>query len=90
MPFRLTNAPSTFQTLMNEVFSKYLRHFVLVLFDYILMYSKYWERHLEHLRTVFGLLRVHHLYLKKSKCSFGEQQMTYLGHVVSAKGVEAD
>ena len=48
------------------------------------------EDHLEHLRLVFDLLREHKLYAKESKCEFLQTEIHYLGHVISAQGVQMD
>ncbi|GJW55912.1 retrotransposon-related protein [Tanacetum coccineum] len=77
MLFGLTNAPLTFQYLMNEVFRKFLRRFTLVFFDNILVYSPTKEIHGEHLRTVLQTMRMHKLYAKKSKCIFGADHRDY-------------
>ena len=90
MPFGLTNAPSTFQALMNHIFKPHLRKFVLVFFNGILVYSPSYEVHLTHLRIVFDTLTQHTLFVKLSKCSFGEQQVGYLGHLISIRGVSTD
>jgi len=56
MLFGLTNAPATFQPLMNDIFQALLRRYVLVFFDGILVYSKTWAEHLSHLEEVFTIL----------------------------------
>jgi hypothetical protein len=90
MPFGLTNAPSTFQALMNEVLRPFLRRFVLVFFDDILIYSRTYAEHLQHVRVVFNALRAHGLVLKRSKCLVGERRIHYLGHVIADDGVTMD
>jgi len=90
MPFGLCNAPATFQALMNDVLRVYLRRFVLVFFDDILIYNTTWADHLRHLHVVLTILRHHLLFVKRSKCSFGIDSVSYLGHIISAAGVAMD
>lgn len=90
MPFGLTNAPGTFQCLMNSIFALYTRKFVIVFLDDILVYSPDLATHLKHLRLVLSTLREHQLYAKVSKCSFAKDNMDYLGHIISHKGVATD
>jgi hypothetical protein len=84
MPFGLTNAPSTFQAIMNDVLKPFIRKFVLIFFDDILVFSSSWAAHLQHVREVFTALRANKLSIKQSKCSFGKTSVAYLGHVISA------
>ncbi|KAM2748489.1 hypothetical protein EV2_027508 [Malus domestica] len=90
MPFGLTNAPAAFMRLMNEVFQEYLDRFVIVFIDDNLVYSKSKSDHIRHLNLVLRKLREHRLYAKFSKCQFWLNQVAFLGHVVSAQGIQVD
>ena len=90
MPFSLTNVPSTFQALMNAIFRPYMRRFVLVFFDEIIVYTKELEEHIQHLELVLEILRANELYANMGKCSLAKERVNYLGHVIFEKGVEVD
>ena len=75
VPFGLTNAPTTFMCLMNNVFRKFLDRFVLVFIDDILIYFKTREENEEHLKLVLKVLREHKLYANLSKRDFFKKQV---------------
>lgn len=83
MPFRLTNGPTTFCNLMNDLLYEYLDRFVVVYLDDIVVYSESLANHLDHLRLLFSRLREHKLFVKKEKCEFCHREIIFLGHRVS-------
>lgn len=76
--------------LKNKVFQAHVRKFILQLIDGLLIYSQDRKSHLKHLEITFTLLQRHWLFVKQSKCEFGLQQIRYLGHIFSSKGVAMD
>jgi hypothetical protein len=90
MSFGLTNAPAHFMYLMNPVFMPELDKFVMVFIDDILIYSKSEEEHEQYLRIILQWLRNHQLYDKFSKCAFRPNEVPFLGHIISAKGITVD
>jgi hypothetical protein len=90
MSFGLTNAPAVFMDTMNRVFYDYLDQFTVVFIDDILIYSKTSEEHEDHLRRVLERLRSEKLYAKLEKCEFWLDSVSFLGHVISRKGVAVD
>src|SRR5438128_1457984 len=90
MSFGLTNAPAFFMYLMNSVFMMELDVCVVVFIDDILVYSKNEEEHAKHLQLVLDRLREHQLYAKFSKCQFWLKEVSFLGHILSAKGIAVD
>jgi hypothetical protein len=90
MAFGLCGLPSTFQGAMNTTLAPLLRKCVLVFFDDILIYRSSFKEHMQHLRLVLQLLSKDNWSIKMSKCKFGQQQISYLGHIISAKGISTD
>ena len=103
LPFGLTNAPATFQAVMNKLFDQahfnadgtahtgeLLSDFVLVFIDDILIFSKTAEDHKRHLKIVFELLRKEKLQIKPSKCVWGQTELPYLGFIVGRDGIKPD
>lgn len=90
MPFRLTNAPATFQANMNEIFSEFLRKFIIVFFDDILVFSQNLEDHVKHLKAVMEVMRKNNLTAKREKCSFQEASLLFLGHIIAGDGIRPD
>lgn len=89
MVFGLCGGPATFQGAMNKVLAP-LRKCVIVFFDDILVYSGSFQDHIIHLRQVLSLLAAGKWHVKLSKCNFAQRQISYMGHVISDKGVATD
>lgn len=75
---------------MNSFFESYIKHFVLVFFGDILVYSSNLTSHLSYLQIVLETLRSYSLFAKFSKCSFPQNQIEYLGHIVTRDGIITD
>ncbi|CAI7889354.1 unnamed protein product [Closterium sp. NIES-54] len=90
LPFGLTNAPATFQGMMQSIFSDFIDKFLVIFIDDLLVYSRTHEEHLKHLELVLARLSEHILYAKRSKCEFAETKLSFLGHVISYGKLEVD
>ncbi|KAG1933728.1 interleukin-1 receptor accessory protein-like 1-A [Pimephales promelas] len=90
MPFGLCNAPATFQRLMQRCLGSMVHDFLLIYLDDVVVFSPDFDSHLHHLEQVFWRLHEHGLKLQPRKCKLFQQQVTYLGHVISNQGVATD
>jgi hypothetical protein len=90
MSFGLSYALDTFLEVMNDLFHLYLRKFVLLLFDDILVCSQNWSLHLKHVETILKLLEENMFYANKSKWSFGQKEIEFFGHVVSIDRIKVE
>ncbi|KAL7825810.1 hypothetical protein SRHO_G00335480 [Serrasalmus rhombeus] len=90
MPFGLCNAPSTFQRLMQRLFGDQQCQSLLLYLDDIVVFSSSVSQHIQRLEVVLDRLQREGLKAKLEKCAFFQQEVSYLGHVISAKGVSTD
>ena len=89
-PFGLKNAGATFTQNMETIFEKEMFEFLLLYLDDILVMSKDFSSHLEHLRVVFSKLRAANLKIKLPKCRFFCSEVKYLGHLLTPSGIKCD
>lgn len=90
MPQGITNAPSTFQRLMEKCMGDLHLKEVLVFLDDLIIFSHSLEEHEQRLLRVLHRLKEYGLKLSPEKCKFFQTSVRYLGHIVSEKGVETD
>ena len=88
MPYGLCNAPVTFQRLMQNCLGELNLTYSLIYLDDMIVFSWTEEEHLHHLRVVFACFLEHGLKLKPSKCHFLQDEITFLGHEISADGMK--
>ena len=90
LAFGLSNSPSTYQRLMEEYFSDLHLRISFIYLDDLIVFSKTYEEHLERLEMIFLRLRQCGLKLSPKKCTFLKEKVKYVGHVVSASGIDTD
>ena len=90
MPFGLCNAPSTFQRAMDTVLAGLKWQTCIVYLDDVLIFSPDFATHLTHLESVFQRFQKYNLKLKTEKCNFAQQQLRYLGYLVTPDGLLPD
>ena len=86
VPFGLAQAPAYFQELMTGILKDF--PFTIAYLDDIIIFSKTPQEHLSHICMVFEKLKSANLSMKKSKCSFFSKEIQYLGHILSATGIQ--
>src|ERR1043166_5224593 len=75
---------------MNRILKEYLRDFVKVYLDDIIIYSRTFEEHRQHLRKVLSKIRQNQLKLKPEKCEWIKTELKFVGHIVNRKGILPD
>ncbi len=100
MFFGLTNSPATFQMMMNMIFHREIAQgWMSVYMDNLAIHTKrkpeeteeqYRQRHRAHIHHVLDVLKKHNLYLKPEKCAFEQEEINYLGVIVSRDKLKMD
>ncbi|CAF4274253.1 unnamed protein product [Rotaria sp. Silwood2] len=87
LPMGLRNSPPTFQKVMTETL-KSCRQFSLVYLDDIIVFSKSFSDHLDHLQSVLSALQQKNLILNPPKCELAVPQINYLGHTINKNSIK--
>ncbi len=90
MPMGLTNAPASFQRSMDAVLKNEIGRCCFVYLDDVVVFSKTFEEHMDHLGTILDRLLEHRLMVKLGKCKFAKKELLFLGHIVSGEGLRVN
>ena len=90
IPFGLMNVPATFQRFMEHCLGDYRDNFSIPYLDDLLVFSKTFQEHLNHIKLVLQRLKKHGIKIKTSKCNFFKREVTYFGRLVSTEGYNTD
>ena len=93
LPLGLSNAPATYQRLMEQLFQNICpgtSKFFQIYLDDIIIVSKSFQEHIEHLTKVFERIQSAGMKLSPNKCHLFREQVRYVGHIVSSDGIAAD
>ena len=87
IPFGISNAPATFQRLMNCCFPHRLYNYKLMHLDGIIIFSESADEHLDKLALVVNRMRKAGFKCKDTKCLLSRHSIVYLGHTIDQEGV---
>ena len=90
MPFGVKNIGTTYQRLVNKMFSKQIGRNMEMYVDDMLVKSKEELAYLDNLKETFTTLKQYQMKLNPSKCAFGVASGKFLGFMVFQKGIEAN
>ncbi len=90
MPYGLTNAPATFQCLMEKVLKGFIGFKCLLYLDDVIVFGNTFQETLDNLMAILCRFREYNIKLKANKCFLFQRKVNFLGHVVSENGIEYD
>ena len=88
LPYGLRNSAATFMSVMHAALQPLINHCILIYVDDVIIFSRNFEEHMDHLNLVFKHLKAAGLRLKPNKCHFAKAEVQYLGHMLSVSGVK--
>lgn len=90
MPYYLLGAPNTFTKTLSLLFSEVLGKFCHIYLDDLNLYTSSFEDHLKYVEQVLKIYKESGLKLSLKNCKFAQDNVKYLGHIISKKGIQID